>query len=112
MPNYKDSYIDVKGSDNNIYLVDVERVGFNTIELSLIMGKIRVDKEDYTDDTDIDIASRMVESFIHQYKERFGVSKEELYDILNMLTNSTVNNHFDYLKLLREIVPKFEKLLQ
>ena len=111
MPNYKDSYIDVRGSDNNIYLVEVERVGFNTIELSLIMGKTRVDK-DYINDVNIDIASKIVENFIHQSKKKFGVSKEELYDILDILTNSTVNNHFDYLKLLREIVPKIEKLLQ
>ena len=108
MPNYNDSYIDVKGSDNNIYLVEVERVGFNTIELSLILGKTRVDK----DGTNIDIASRIVENFILQSKKRFGVSKEELQDILNILINSTVNNHFDYLRLLREIVPKIEKLLQ
>ena len=108
MPNYNDSYIDVRGSDNNIYLVEVERVGFNTIELSLILGKTRVDK----DGTNIDIASRIVENFIYQSKKRYGVSREELYDILNMLTNSTINNHFDYLKLLREIVPKIEKLLQ
>ena len=111
MPNYNDSYIDVKGSDNNIYLVEMERVGFNTIELSLIMGKTRVDR-DYLNVTNSDIPSRMVEDFIRQYKERFGVSKEELYDILNILTNSTVNNHFDYLKLLREVTPKIEKLLQ
>ena len=108
MANYKDSYIDVKGSDNNIYLVGVERVGFNTTELSLILGKTRVDK----DSTNIDIASRIVENFIHQSKKRYGVSREELYDILNMLTNSTINNHFDYLKLLREVIPKIEKLLQ
>ena len=111
MSNYNDSYIDVKGSDNNIYLVEVERVGFHTIELSLIMGKTRVDK-DYINDANIDIASKIVENFIHQSKKRYGVSREELYDILNMLTNSTINNHFDYLKLLREIVPKIEKLLQ
>ena len=111
MPNYNDSYIDVKGSDNNIYLVEVERVDSNTIELSLIMGKTRVDK-DYINDANIDIASKIVENFIHQSKKRYGVSREELYDILNMLTNSTVNNHFDYLRLLREIVPKIEKLLQ
>lgn len=111
MLNYKDSYIDVKGSDNNIYLVEVERVGFHTIELSLILGKTRVDK-DYTNDTNIDIASKIVENFILQSKKRFGVSKEELRDILNILINSTVNNHFDYLKLLREVIPKFEKLLQ
>ena len=111
MPNYNDSYIDVKGSDNNIYLVEVERVGFHTIELSLIMGKTRVDK-DYINDANIDIASKIVENFIHQSKKRYGVSREELYDILNMLTNSTISNHFDYLRLLREIVPKIEKLLQ
>lgn len=111
MPNYNDSYIDVKGSDNNIYLVEVERVDFNTIELSLIMSKTRIDK-DCMNDTNIDIASKIVENFILQSKKRFGVSREELYDILNKLTNSTINNHFDYLRLLREIVPKIEKLLQ
>ena len=36
MPTYKESYIDVKGSDNNIYLVEMERIDRNTIELSLI----------------------------------------------------------------------------
>ena len=110
MTNYNDSYIDVKGSDNNIYLVEMERVGFHTIEFSLIMGKIKVSR--YSNDANIDIASNIVENFIHQSKKRYGVSREELYGILNMLTNSTVNNHFDYLKLLREVVPKVEKLLQ
>ena len=111
MTNYNDSYIDVKGSDNNIYLVEMERIDRNTIELSLVVGKTRVDK-DYVSVTNSDIPSKIVENFILQSKERFGVSKEELYDILDILTNSTVNNHFDYLKLLREIVPKIEKLLQ
>ena len=111
MTNYNDSYIDVKGSDNNIYLVEMERVGFHTIEFSLIMGKIRVDRY-FTKDANIDIASNIVENFIHQSKKRYGVSREELYDILDILTNSTVNNHFDYLKLLREVTPKIEKLLQ
>lgn len=41
MPNYYDSYIDVRGSDNNIYLVEMERVDRNTIELSLVMSKTR-----------------------------------------------------------------------
>lgn len=111
MPNYNDSYIDVKGSDNNIYLVEVERVGFHTIEFSLIMGKTRVDK-DCMNDTNINIASRIVENFILQSKKRFGVSREEVYSILNILTNSTVNNHFDYLRLLKEVAPKFENILQ
>ena len=111
MLDYNNPYITIKGSDNNIYLVEVERVGFNTIELSLILGKTMVDK-DCMNDTNIDIASRIVENFILQSKKRFGVSKEELLDILNILINSTVNNHFDYLKLLREVAPKIEKLLQ
>ena len=111
MSNYNSPYIDVRGSDGNLYIVDTERVGRNTVEFSLILGKTRVDK-DYINDTNIDIASKIVETFILQSKKRFGVSREELYDILNMLTNSTINNHFDYLKLLREIVPKIEKLLQ
>ena len=108
---YKESYIDVKGSDNNIYLVEMERVGFSTTELSLIVGKTRVDK-DYINDANIDIASNIVENFIHQSKKRYGVPKKELYDILNILTSSTVDNHFAYLRLLREITPKFKKLLQ
>lgn len=111
MPNYNDSYIDVKGSDNNIYLVEMERIDRYTTEFSLIMGKTRVDRY-YMNDTNIDIASKIVENFILQSKKRFGVSREEVYDILDILTNSTVNNHFDYLKLLREVIPKFEKLLQ
>lgn len=111
MSNYNGYNINVRGSDGNIYIVDTERVDRYTIELSLIMSKTRIDK-DYINNTNIDIASKIVENFILQSKKRFGVSKEELRDILNMLTNSTINNHFDYLKLLREVVPKIEKLLQ
>ena len=111
MPNYNDYYIDVRGSDNNIYLVEVERVGFNTIELSLIMGKTRVDK-DYINDANIDIASKIVENFIHQSKKTFGVQKGEVYSTLDALTSATISNHFEYLKLLKELTPKFEKLLQ
>lgn len=89
----------------------MERIDRNTAVFSLIMGRTRVDR-DYLNSTNNDTPTKLVESFILQSKERFGVSKEELYDILDILTNSTVNNHFDYLKLLREIVPKIEKLLQ
>lgn len=111
MPNYRDSYIEVKGSDNNFYFVEMEYIDRNTIEYSLIVGRTRIDKY-YSNSTNNNIPNKLVEDFIHQSKKRYGVSREELYDILNMLTNSTVNNHFDYLKLLREIVPKIEKLLQ
>lgn len=37
MPNYNDSYIDVKGSDNNIYLVEIAIVrGIKTTMIYLI----------------------------------------------------------------------------
>ena len=111
MPTYKESYIDVKGSDNNLYLVEMERIDRNTTEFSLLMGRTRVDK-DYLNSTNNDISTKLVEDFIKRCKDRFGVPKKELYDILNILTSSTVDNHFAYLRLLRELTPKFEKLLQ
>lgn len=111
MSNYNDSYINVRGSDNNIYLVEMERIDRNTTEISLLMGKTRVDR-DYLNSTNNDIPTKLVEDFIKRCKDRFGVPKKELYDILNILTSSTINNHFDYLRLLREITPKIEKLLQ
>ena len=111
MRNYNDSYIAVKGSDNNIYLVEVEHVDFHTIEYSLVIGKTRVDKF-YSNSINNDIPNKLVESFIRTCRDRFGLSKEELLDILYTLTSATVNNHFEYLKLLKELTPKFEKLLQ
>lgn len=111
MSNYNDFYIDVRGSDNNIYLVEMERIDHNTTEFSLLMGKTRVDK-DYLNSTNIDIPTKLVEDFIKRCKDRFGVPKKELYDILNTLTSATINNHFECLKLLKELTPKFEKLLQ
>lgn len=111
MSNYNDSYINVRGSDNNIYLVEMERIGRNTAEFSLLMGKTKVDK-DYLNSTNNDIPTKLVEDFIKRCKDRFGVPKKELYDILDILTSATINNHFEYLKLLKELTPKFEKLLQ
>ena len=111
MSNYNDSYIDVKGSDGNFYIVETERVGRNTIEFSFVLNRIRVDR-DYLNYTNNDIPNRLVEDFIQKAKETFGVQKEEVYSILDALTSATINNHFEYLKLLKELTPKFEKLLQ
>lgn len=111
MPNYYDSYIDVRGSDGNLYIVSTERVGRNTVEFSLIINRARVDR-DYLNHTNNDIPNRLVEDFIQKAKRTFGVQKKEVYSILDALTSATINNHFEYLKLLKELTPKFEKLLQ
>ena len=81
MPTYKESYIDVKGSDGNIYMVDTERVGRNTIELSLILGKVRVNN-DFPNLT-TNMPNKLVENYIQKTKKTFGVQKEELYSILD-----------------------------
>lgn len=111
MSNYNDSYIDVRGSDGNIYIVDTERIDRNTVEYSLVLNKVRVDR-DFLGSTNSDIPNRLVEGFIQKTKEKFGVQREEVYSILDALTSATINNHFEYLKLLKELTPKFEKLLQ
>ena len=111
MLDYNNPYITIKGSDNNLYLVEIQHTNSNTIEFSIIMGKTSVDK-DYLNSINNDIPTKLVEDFIQRYKDRFGVPKKELYDILNILTDSTVNNHFDYLRLLKEVAPKLENLLQ
>jgi uncharacterized secreted protein with C-terminal beta-propeller domain len=103
MSNYNDFYIDVKGSDGNLYIV-----GRDTVEFSLIVNRARVDR-DYLN---YDIPNRLVEDFIQKAKKTFGEPKEEVYSILDALTSATINNHFEYLKLLKELTPKFEKLLQ
>lgn len=111
MTHCNSPYIDVRGSDGNIYLVEIERIDRNTAEYSLLAGKIRVGKDDLYY-TNIDVPTKLVEDFIKGSKGRFGVQKEEVYSILDRLTSATINNHFEYLKLLRELIPKFEKLLQ
>lgn len=112
MPTYKESYIDVKGSDGNLYIVGTERVGRDTVEFSLIINRARADRDHLNYYTNNDIPNRLVEDFIQKAKKRFGVSKEEVYSILDTLTSATINNHFEYLKLLKELTPKLEKLLQ
>lgn len=111
MSNYNDSYIDVIGSDGNLYIVETERVGRNTVEFSLVLNSTRVD-EDFLNSVNNNIPNKLVEDFIRKAKKTFGVQKEEVYSILDALTSATINNHFEYLKLLKELTPKFEKLLQ
>lgn len=110
MAAYRESGITVKGSDGNLYIVDTERVGRNTIELSLILGKVTINS-DFPNLT-TNIPNKLVENYIQKTKKTFGVQKEEAYSILDALTSATINNHFGYLKLLKELTPKFEKLLQ
>ena len=112
MSNYNDSYIDVRGSDGNLYIVGTERVGRDTVEFSLIINRARADRDYLNYYTNNDIPNRLVEDFIQKAKKRFGVPKEEVYSILDTLTSATINNHFEYLKLLKELTPKLEKLLQ
>ena len=112
MSNYNDSYIDVRGSDGNLYIVGTERVGRDTVEFSLIINRARADRDYLNYYTNNDIPNRLVEDFIQKSKKIFGVPKEEVYSILDTLTSATINNHFEYLKLLKELTPKLEKLLQ
>ena len=112
MPTYKESYIDVKGSDGNRYIVDMEHVNRNTVEFSLVINKTWADIDYLKSTTNNDIPNRLVEEYIQKAKKTFGVQKGEVYSILDALTSATISNHFDYLKLLREIAPKIEKLLQ
>ena len=65
MSNYNDSYIEVRGSDNHIYLVEMERIDSNTTEYSLVMGKTRVDKY-YSNSTNNNISTKLVEDFIRR----------------------------------------------
>lgn len=112
MAAYKEYCITVKGSDGNLYMVDTERVDRNTVEFSLVLNRTTVDGDFLNSVNNNNIPNKLVEDFIQKAKKKFGVPKEEVYIILDTLTSATINNHFEYLKLLKELTPKFEKLLQ
>lgn len=103
---------EVLGSDGNRYLIEHERVGYEAIELSLIPVKMRVSKDDYEFRTRVDIGKELVERHINKMKDQYGPDIKTLIEIHSKLVGSKVNNHFDYLIVLREILPKLEKLLQ
>ena len=104
--------VEVLGSDGNKYLIEHKRVGYEAIELSLIPVKMRVSKDDYEFRTRVDIGKELVERHINKMKDQYGPDIKTLIEIHSKLAGSKVNNHFDYLIVLQEILPKLEKLLQ
>lgn len=104
--------VEVLGSDGNRYLIEYKNVGYEEIELSLIPVKIRVSKYDYEFKTRVDIDKKLVELHINKMKDQYGPDIKTLIEIHSKLAGSKVNNHFDYLIVLQEILPKLEKLLQ
>lgn len=68
MPTHKEFSIDVKGSDGNHYIVDMEHIDRNTVEFSLVVNRTRVDK-DYRNFVNNDIQNRLVEGFIQKAKK-------------------------------------------
>ena len=96
----------------NKYLIEHERVGYKAIELSLIPIKVRVSKDEYEFDTRVDICKELVERYITRMKHKYEPDCKTLREIHGKLTGSKVNNHFDYLIVLQEILPKLEKLMQ
>ena len=103
---------EVLGSDGNRYLIEHERVGYEAIELSLIPIKVRVSRDDYEFGTRVDRGKELVERYIDKMKHAYGPNRKTLIEIHGKLAGSKVNNHFDYLIVLQEILPKLEKLLQ
>ena len=103
---------EVLGSDGNRYLIEQERVGYDAIELSLIPIKVRVSKDYYEFGTRVDRGKELVERYINRMKHEYGPDRKTLIEIYGKLAGSKVNNHFDYLIVLQEILPKLEKLLQ
>lgn len=103
---------EVLGSDGNRYLIEQERVGYDAIELSLIPIKVRVSKDYYEFGTRVDRGKELVERYINRMKHEYGPDRKTLIEIHSKLAGSKVNNHFDYLIVLQEILPKLEKLLQ
>ena len=106
--------IEIIGSDNRKYLIETERSrlqGYPILDLSIIPVKIEVDYEHFRNSS-VDISKEIVERYIQSIKQQYEPNRNTLMEIHNKLAGSKVNNHFDYLIVLQEILPKLEKLLQ
>lgn len=81
-------------SDGNLYAISPERIGYGTVELSLIPHKIRI-----------------VEQYIANLKRNYAPERHKLLIVQRMLNSKQINNHFDYLHLLQQINPILNELL-
>ena len=107
--NNNTSKIEVVGSDGNTYIIESERVGYNTAELSLIPIKVRVD----TDTSSIiDLHKGIVEQYISSIKRKYEPKIHKISMIHHMLNSKQVNNYFDYLHVLQQINPILSELLR
>ena len=100
----------VTGSDGNQYLIESERVGYNTTELSLIVGKTKINKDMHLDNNNLPKA--LVEQYILQTKDRYSPSIHKIVKLKHLLNVAQINNHFDYLALLHRVNPILDELLQ
>ena len=104
------SQIEVMGSDGHLYFIVPERIGYGTVELSLIPHKIRIDYDHYCS-TDIDIHKGIIEQYITNIKRNYAPERHKISTMHRMLNSKQINNHFDYLHLLQQINPILNELL-
>lgn len=103
--------VEILGSDNRIYLIEHERTGYDSVELSLIPVKLGVSHHQY-DTSNIDMHKDIVERYIYSIKSQYLPEMNKLARIHHMLNRAQINNYFDYMHLLQQINPIFEELLR
>ena len=102
--------IEVLGSDENIYTIVSERVGYDTTELSIIPCKVKVDS-DYYCSTNVNLHKDIVEQYIESIKQIYAPEIYKISMIHHTLNSKQVNNYFDYLNVLQQINPILSELL-
>lgn len=105
--------IEIIGSDNRKYLIEIERSRRRPpiVDLSIIPVKVEVDYNDFKY-SNIDISKDIVERYIQSIKQQYEPDRRRILEIREILNSSVVNNHFDYLHVLSRLKPKFTDLLQ
>ena len=102
-------YVEILGSDGNIYIIESGRVGYDSIELSIIPHKIKISREHYYQGN-TDLHKDIVEQYIANLKRAYAPEKRKIAMVQHMLNSKQVNNHFDYLHLLQQINPMLNEL--
>ena len=104
--------IEIIGSDGRKYLIETDRGREPySVVLSIIPVQVEVDYHSFKE-AKVDMFKEAVERYIDSIKDQYEPSKQQIYETIRILSGTTIANHFDYLALLKTVLPKLEKLLQ
>lgn len=105
-------YLVITGSDGNLYKIEQERTDHRNIKFSVIPISRLVDEQFCKDNSQLDISTKIVEDYIKYTKAKYAPNFEQLIQIQSILSSAKVDNYFDYITVLNEVLPKLNRLLQ